>query len=270
MTVGMIHGPRLSLVDSQERTFESLGLEKLKHLGSGDPSEVFLVKDATGQLFALKRYKARDEYSEDYPKEYLDHIFEHHPHCKLADMEAKLGACFQGCPHVVQIYNSIEISEEGKTRTYLFMEYIEGNHLYSLDKKLSVVEYKKYASELIEALKIGLEHSLVHEDLHSGNILITSCGHLKLIDVGSFSDPDDEPNIKHFASNLQRFMTLFLTLECETSDELEDLTKTLDSYFKEFKQSKKQINDITRDFHPLLDKLNSVLKPPAFVALDKV
>ena len=69
---------------------------------------------------------------------------------------------------------------------YLVMEYVEGQHLGTLNQtgKLSPAEKFDLILEVCDGLKHAHEHGFVHRDLKPANILVTSEGQTKLVDFG--------------------------------------------------------------------------------------
>ena len=86
-------------------------------------------------------------------------------------------------PGIVDIYEIIE--EEGAL--HLVFEYIEGITVHSMiaqQKHLSPVHCARLLSPVCEALSHAHAQGLVHRDLKPGNIMVTSTGHVKLLDFG--------------------------------------------------------------------------------------
>lgn len=247
------------------------GFEPIKQLGEGDPTVVFLVKNNLGELFAAKRFRAKDEWCEGMPEDFLERIYDASCHCLMADEEIKIGKRFEGCPHVVQTLTHFLAEEEGKIRTYILLEYVDGVSLSFYEDMRSVSSFKKHVMQLLEALKAGFEKGLIHEDLHSGNMMIDTHGDLKLIDVGSFTDIDeDDPHGHYFATHLETFITMFLTHNVEDNNEFKELIVDIEKTFKTFNEQEKEITDLKTHFIPLIDELLSLVKPSPLEMIKKV
>ncbi|KAL0488783.1 TPK1, partial [Acrasis kona] len=72
-------------------------------------------------------------------------------------------------------------------KLYFVMELISGGELFSVLRKLPMVRFNVaqfYAAELLEAILFIHEKNIVHRDLKPENLLLSSDGHLKLVDFG--------------------------------------------------------------------------------------
>lgn len=69
---------------------------------------------------------------------------------------------------------------------YFVMEYVDGKPLQDIIPRtgLSVGESLKYAVEIADALAAAHAAGIVHRDLKPGNVMITSGGHVKVVDFG--------------------------------------------------------------------------------------
>jgi non-specific serine/threonine protein kinase len=95
--------------------------------------------------------------------------------------EAKLASSLNH-PHIVTIY----AIEEFDSLPFLVMEYVEGETLRDRlgRKPLEVVELAAIGAEVADALESAHRIGLIHRDVKSSNILITSQGHAKVVDFG--------------------------------------------------------------------------------------
>jgi serine/threonine-protein kinase len=68
----------------------------------------------------------------------------------------------------------------------IVMEYVEGQPLSKLipEKGLSVETVLKYGAEIADAVAHAHDHGIIHRDLKSANIVVTSDGRVKLLDFG--------------------------------------------------------------------------------------
>jgi eukaryotic-like serine/threonine-protein kinase len=86
-------------------------------------------------------------------------------------------------PNICSIY---EIDETSDGQLYIAMRAYDG---VSLNKKiqsgsLTPVEIIDYALQIVSGLQAAHEKGIVHRDVKSGNIIITSKGEVKIIDFG--------------------------------------------------------------------------------------
>lgn len=85
---------------------------------------------------------------------------------------------------IVRLY-TIEMKN---AHPFLVMEYVEGDTLREILKKfgaLSSASVLGIARECVVALEYAHAHGILHRDLKPENIMITSRGHLKILDFGS-------------------------------------------------------------------------------------
>lgn len=78
-----------------------------------------------------------------------------------------------------------DIIEDGH-QVYIIMEYIEGERLLDKIKRgpLPAEEAYQYALEVAEALAEAHRRRIIHRDIKSANIMITTGGHAKVLDFG--------------------------------------------------------------------------------------
>ena len=85
-------------------------------------------------------------------------------------------------PFICQIHEIGEVDGVD----FIAMEYVAGQTLKEklVEGRLSVTECLRIASEIAEALELAQEKAIVHRDLKPTNIMLTSGGHMKLMDFG--------------------------------------------------------------------------------------
>ncbi len=85
-------------------------------------------------------------------------------------------------PHICTVYE-IE-SHEG--RPFIVMELVEGQTLRErlADKRPKISELVAWASEISDALAAAHAKSIAHRDIKSGNLMLNSAGHIKVMDFG--------------------------------------------------------------------------------------
>lgn len=94
-------------------------------------------------------------------------------------------------PHIATIHAIEETqgspSQDGEL--FIVMEYIDGRELREVVQnnrpgELSVPEILNYAIQIAEGLQAAHEKGIVHRDIKSGNIMLTSDGNVKIMDFG--------------------------------------------------------------------------------------
>jgi serine/threonine-protein kinase len=86
-------------------------------------------------------------------------------------------------PNIVAVMNA---GIEDGTH-YIIMEYVDGGNLLSLINNKKVIPFQEaigIAIDILKALRIAKEHSIVHRDIKPENILIDKLGNAKLADLG--------------------------------------------------------------------------------------
>jgi len=130
----------------------------------------------------------------------LPHITEkqkEHNHCEVGFMAA--------CRHA-NIVNHITtykvIQPDATEEIWIIMEYIEGGVLSEAAK--SQVLYDKQiawiAREILTALKFLHENNYAHSDIKSSNIMLSTKGHVKLVDFGLCADFAEGPRTEMVGS----------------------------------------------------------------------
>ncbi len=150
-------------------------------IGAGGMGEVYLAQDQTlDRKVALKFLPEKMRQDEIARKRFL--------------REAKSAAALDH-PYICKIY---EIGEAEKA-PYIAMEYVRGT---TLDEGFSkgtppLEKALKTALQIAEALEAAHRKGIVHRDLKPANIMLTSEGHVKVMDFGlakrvALEDPEQE------------------------------------------------------------------------------
>jgi serine/threonine protein kinase len=231
-------------------------------LGAGSNGAVFLAKDKDERPFAIKLVQAKEELLEKgYPAAYVNAIYASDGLCLMSLWEFQKASRLNH-PNILKIYDCFcAIDARGFNRTYLVMDYINGKTLDVTPRgSLSRQQALKIAYQLVDALKFALtrishkpsdqldsllhhlcsqnslsplvlklceksNYPLVHQDLHSLNIMIDENQELKLIDLDSFDEllPNEDKSSERL--NQDHFTYLFHTIKeilaCGEFDELE-------------------------------------------------
>ena len=137
-------------------------------LGQGGMGRVYQAKDGRlGRFVALK---------------FLPEELERYPHIRARFLQEARVAAALDHPFICKIY---EIGEH-EGRKFIAMEYVEGQ---TLGEKLerdrpSLADSIRLGIEIADALEKAHQKSVIHRDLKPQNIMITSEGHIKLMDFG--------------------------------------------------------------------------------------
>lgn len=77
----------------------------------------------------------------------------------------------------------------------IIMEHVSGGTISSLLKKYGTFEeplFRRYTSQLIDAITYLHSNNVVHRDIKGSNIMVTTTGFLKLIDFGTAKKTTDD------------------------------------------------------------------------------
>lgn len=145
-------------------------------VGAGGMGKVYRAKDVDlGRMVAIKLLAADDPGG-------------HHRLLREARHAARLNH-----PHICTIH---DVGRHGG-RPYIVMEFVEGHPLSELvpDGGLPATTAVRYAGQMADALAHAHAEGVVHRDLKSANVMITSSGDVKLLDFGlaqhQHADTDD-------------------------------------------------------------------------------
>lgn len=153
----------------------------VSRLGDGSYSEVYLARhDATGAEYALKIVNKQ-------------HILRYKVVHQVQRERILLSRLqYDG---IIKLHFTFQDADS----LYLGLDYCPNGELFDqirIHGKLDVATTKFYAAEIVLVLEVLRQEGIVHRDLKPENLLLTSTGHLKLIDFGSAKDikaPDTFP-----------------------------------------------------------------------------
>ncbi len=140
----------------------------LESLGKGGMGEVFLAEDRQLERKVAIKFLADELEADETARERLHR-------------EARSAAALDH-PYVCKIYELAEIDG----RTGIVMEHVTGETLQARLRRapLSPKEALEIAGEIAEALDEAHQHRVVHRDLKPSNVMLTTQGHVKVMDFG--------------------------------------------------------------------------------------
>ncbi len=156
----------------------------LEPLGAGGMSFVYLAEN---QLLGQRRAVKVLPKSKISDSSYLERFYR----------EARAAAQLNH-PNIVRTF---DIDQQGDQH-YMVMEYIEGEDLSSLVKRvgpLSIDKAVDYLKQAATALQHAHQAGLIHRDIKPGNLLLDKHGQVKLLDMGlaKFSGQSSDLTIVH-------------------------------------------------------------------------
>ena len=137
-------------------------------IGAGGMGEIFLAEDTTlERRVALKFLPADMDDHKDARQRFV--------------REAKAAAALDH-PFVCKIYETGKVDD----RCFIAMEYVDGVTLQQKlrESPLPLKEALRTAIEMAEALEAAHGRGIIHRDLKPANIMLTSDGHVKVLDFG--------------------------------------------------------------------------------------
>ncbi len=141
--------------------------EKLRRLGFGSYSEVWLVRDNAADRIAVAKIPHTPKMNTKFLR------------------EAAILKRLANHPNAVQL---MEVVKE-ESKVILIQEYVEGSTLQDLlNKGMESVMKERAFLELLEVLSYAHARNIMHRDVKPENIIITLEGALKLLDFGTGKD----------------------------------------------------------------------------------
>ena len=142
--------------------------EILHTVGAGTFARVRLVKNASGNYYALKMMKK----VEVVRLKQTDHV--------TSEIRVSISLDY---PLVAKLHGF----QQDDKYLYLLQDYIPGGELYTYlksQKKLSINSAAFYAGQIVLMLNYLHSKSIIYRDLKPENLLISSTGYLRLVDFG--------------------------------------------------------------------------------------
>jgi hypothetical protein len=153
--------------------------EILEELGAGGMGKVYRARDLTlDRLVALKTLARQLSADTDYVQRFL----------KEARAAARLNH-----PNIVQIYDFGCVD----SIYYLAMEFVDGHSLGTYLKRghFSETESIQIIRHACRALSVAHADGIVHRDIKPDNLMLTSRGDVKLVDLGIAKRVDEEVSL---------------------------------------------------------------------------
>jgi len=148
---------------------KQIGVYKiLESVGQGGMGEVYLAEDTRlGRKVALK-FLSRESISDSWAKRQLK---------KEAQAVAMLDH-----PNICSVYGF----EEHDEYSFIVMQFVEGETLWEKIRSKSLTQQKtlSLARQIISGLAEAHAHGIIHRDIKTKNIMVTSAGTVKMLDFG--------------------------------------------------------------------------------------
>jgi serine/threonine protein kinase/Tfp pilus assembly protein PilF len=140
----------------------------LRQLGEGGMGVVYLAEDAHLNREVALKFLSQRLANDAWAKRRLK---------KEAQAVAKLDH-----PNICAVYGF----EELDGHSFIVMQHVEGETLYSLARKdsLPIEQVPKIANQIAGALAEAHAHGIIHLDIKPKNIMLSASGHVKVLDFG--------------------------------------------------------------------------------------
>lgn len=163
----------------------------LEKLGEGGMGEVYLAHDSSlDRPVALKFLSRKKEHGAAARKRLVE--------------EARSAAALDH-PFICKVYE-VGHSADGD---FIAMEYVEGLTLNEklLEGALGVRDTIAHAVEIAEALRHAHSKGIIHRDLKPSNIMLTTAGHVKIMDFGLAKRIEKATDAEHVAESISTGLT---------------------------------------------------------------
>jgi len=156
---------------------------QVQTLGRGGSSKVYLVHNASGELFALKRV-----------------VTENAKQLEAFQNEVVLLQQLRGCEYVIQVEDAEVDREKGRINIVMEAGDMDLGRFLQSEPKLNLAQMQHLWRQMLEAVQVIHQERIVHSDLKPGNFLLVN-GRLKAIDFGIAKKiSNDTTNISRDAS----------------------------------------------------------------------
>jgi predicted ATPase/tRNA A-37 threonylcarbamoyl transferase component Bud32 len=188
--------------------------------------------------------------------------------------ESRKAMQVRGHPHIASILDlgeeEIHVGNEDETVHFIVTEFVEGRTLREMEKAGEVLEPQDLltvAHQLLSTLDYLQVRKLSHDDLHSGNIMVSQLGagrpFIKIIDFGMATNtlvPRNRPKDIHFAlAQLDDLCQKTMANQCDALPRsvLEGFAATLKKASSFISTGRMRISDIVSELELLLQELSS-------------
>lgn len=156
---------------------------QVQTLGRGGSSKVYLVHNASGEVFALKRVAT-----------------ENAKQLEAFQNEVVLLQQLRGCEYVIQVEDAEVDREKGRINIVMEAGDMDLGRFLQSEPKLNLAQMQHLWRQMLEAVQVIHQERIVHSDLKPGNFLLVN-GRLKVIDFGIAKKiSNDTTNISRDAS----------------------------------------------------------------------
>jgi serine/threonine protein kinase len=210
-------------------------------LGQGAFGSVFLIRNANGALYAIKRFPTLAEEREKLSPLQDTSVGDVHPldydqrGVYTPALEEFSIAQVLRHPNIVRIYDYILDTKEGEVQTCLLMEFVDGRTLDEIpSQSLSLRSVYRNLIQFIDAYSHCLTKGYLTTDFCEDNVMIDTTGTLKFIDLYGFQKIEDV--VIEEAYLLKKGNSRLTTIaEDNSSDEEKD--ESLQGFFLELTSS---------------------------------
>lgn len=147
---------------------------RVRTLGRGGSSKVFLVRTPSGEMRALKRVTSNCP-----------------THFSALSNEVTLLQQLRECPNVINVFDAEVSPERGVINIVMERGEQDLAHLLQSDVELNLGYIQMLWRQMLEAVQVVHKERIIHADLKPGNFLFVD-GRLKLIDFGIASKISSE------------------------------------------------------------------------------